>query len=317
MASLPQAPPLPKGTFQDRIVLITGGGTGLGYACALRFAFLGASVVITGRRESVLLKARDAIIAAGAPAALAIPMDVRDPKSVKAGIDRIETELGRLPCIVLNNAAGNFISPSERLSPNAWKAVVDIVLMGTIHVTTEVAKRWIAKRPVDAEATDPRMHPQVVFMQVGASYVERGTPFLAPSAAAKAAVLNLTQSLSVEWGKYNIRLFMVSPGPIYTKGAFERLDPTGKMINGSKKDLPLQRMGTTNEYADFATYLCSPFGSWLTGANIFFDGGSAAAGGEFTALRTLDRATWDSFEKAIRRTNESDKATRAVMKSKL
>ena len=318
MADLAKAM-LPSGTYSGRVVLITGGGTGLGYACACKFASLGASVVITGRRASVLEKAREGILAAGAPKVLAIPMDVRLPASVKSGVDAIVAEFGRPPCVVLNNAAGNFVSPSEKLSPNAWKSVVDIVLMGTIHVTTDVAKRWIALRPKEAAdgKAAGKQEPQVVFMQVGASYIERGAPYLAPSSAAKSAVFNLTQSLGVEWGKYNIRLWMVSPGPIYTKGAFNRLDPTGKMIDQAKDFLPLQRLGATDEYANLVAYGCSPFGAWLSGANIYFDGASAAAGGEFTSLRQLPRAHWDQMEAMIRQTNAKDKALRAAAKSKL
>lgn len=299
--------PLPAGCYDGRVVLITGGGTGLGLACAKRFASLGADVVITGRRAAVLEKAVEEIKAAGAKRAMGIPMDVRSPQSVAAGVDQVEQAFGRPPCVVLNNAAGNFVSPSERLSPNAWKAVIDIVLMGTINVTTDIGKRWI-KRRAEGVSKPEEHQPQVVFMQVGASYVERGHPFIAPSSVAKGAVLRLTEALSTEWGRHNIRLWMISPGPIYTEGAFDRLDPTGQMMKKGQHLLPLQRMGTKDEYADFVAYGCSPYASWLSGANIHFDGGSMAAGGEFAGLRDVTPAQWAAMEKMIRRTNAKDKA---------
>jgi 2,4-dienoyl-CoA reductase len=309
MSTKTAAAPLPEGTYKGRVVLITGGGTGLGLACAKKFAALGAKgVVITGRREAVLQKSKAEIeAAASGTKVLAIAMDVRQPDSVKAGVDRIEQEFGQPPCVVLNNAAGNFVSPSERLSPNAWKTIIDIVLMGTIHVTGDVAKRWIARRPKGVKATDAGMQPEVVFMQVGASYVERGQPFLAPSSAAKSAVLNLTQSLSVEWGKYNIRLWMISPGPIYTEGAFNRLDPSGAFTKKADALLPMQRMGSTEEYANFVTFGCSHYGSWLSGTNIYFDGAAAAAGGEFSPLRDVPMSQWDLMERMIRSNNDKSK----------
>lgn len=301
---------LPAGTYAGRVVLITGGGTGLGLACAKKFAALGAAVVITGRRVAVLEEAKKAIQQAAAAESkdkvLCLGMDVRLPDSVRAGIDAIEQAFGQPPDVVLNNAAGNFISPSERLTPNAWKAVIDIVLMGTIHVTTDVAKRWIAR---GSNVKDGR--PPIVFMQVGASYVERGTGFLAPSAAAKSAVLNLTQSLSAEWGKYNIRLWMISPGPIYTEGAFDRLDPTGGMMKRAEAELPMGRLGSQEEYANFVTFGCSPYASWLSGTNLYLDGASTAAGGEFQNVRKIPAEQWDAMEKLIRRRNTKDKAARS------
>jgi 2,4-dienoyl-CoA reductase len=298
-------------SYVGKFVLITGGGTGLGLNNALEFASRGAVVAITGRRLPVLQAARKEIDARAAAAghtgtrAVAVQMDVRSPESVAAGVDEaVAAAGGKLPSVVLNNAAGNFISPAERLSPNAWKAIIDIVLMGTIHVTTDIGRRWIAHRK-DAQQDAPQ--PQVVFMNVGTSYVGQGAPFLAPSAAAKSAVLSVLQSLSVEWGRHNIRMFMVSPGPIHTEGANSRLDPTGKGFAKAAKALPLRRAGRIEEYSRFVAHLCSDECAWLTGANIHFDGGSKAAGGEFQGLQQITGAQWDIMATAIRKTSAAQK----------
>ena len=312
-------PELPADLHKNGFVLITGGGTGLGLAAAKRFAACGARVAITGRREAVLEGAVKQIIAAAggrADAAVAVGMDVRDPHSVRDGVDAVVKHWGgQLPTVVINNAAGNFISPTEKLSPNAWKAIVDIVLMGTVHVTTDIGRRWIERRQIGVQKA-PDMLPQVVFMSIGASYVVKGQPFLAPSAAAKTAVLNVMNSLAVEWGKYNIRCFMVSPGPIYTEGAFSRLDPTGQnAATGDVQDhVPLGRMGTTDEYANLVAFLCSPMCSWLSGTNVHLDGGATVGGGEFGQLKKVTHEEWGLMEAAIRKQNAKDKAQRAKAK---
>lgn len=296
-----------------KIVLITGGGTGLGLACAQQYAAEGHPVCIAGRRAKVL-DAAIGVIKQRTPQAVvaAVTMDVRDPESVKRAVDELEQKLGGLPLIVLNNAAGNFISPSERLSGNAWRSIVSIVLFGSVNVTMEVGQRWIKVREgnLDKVLTEP----QVVFMNVGASYVDAAGPFVAPSAAAKTAVWSMTRSLSVEWAKYGMRFFMVSPGPIYTEGAFSRLDPGGMMLSKAQDDpgmlqemVPIGRLGTPEEYARFAYFLTSDACSWLTGTNINYDGGAHAGGGEFKALRRLPKKQWTQLENMIRARNKDEK----------
>lgn len=298
-------------SFAGKIVLITGGGTGLGLACATRYVSLGATVFITGRRDVVLQKSVAAIKQVNPSAQIfGIPMDVKSNASVVESIEKLLVITnGALPSVILNNAAGNFISPTERLTANAWKSINDIVFMGTVNVTMEIAKRWIAVReklPTDAEKAKL---PQVVFMQVGTSYADRGQPFLAPSAASKAAVLSLTLSLAREFGKFNMRFIMVSPGPIYTEGAFDRLDPTGAMSNQEniKARLPLGRMGTTDEYSNFVAFVTSDAASWLSGVNINFDGGSHANGLEFHGLESVTNDDWDMLAEAIRASNTKSK----------
>jgi 2,4-dienoyl-CoA reductase len=239
-------------------------------------------------------------------------MDVRHPDSINAAIDTVLSQSGSLPHVIVNNAAGNFISPTENLSTNAWRSITEIVYLGTVNVTTIIGKRWIAARlakygndlsklPKEAATMDP----QVVFMAVGTSYVATGCAFLAPSAAAKAAVWSMTQSLSVEWGKYNIRLFMVSPGGIYTDGAFSRLDPTGQASDPARiaSVVPLGRLGNHMEYVNMVAYLTSDAASWLSGANVHFDGGSHAGGGEFRPLRDVTPQEWKILEQMIRKTD--------------
>ena len=302
-------------SFAGSVVLITGGGTGLGLACAKKYASLGATVVISGRREAVLQKSVDAVVA-DIPSAKMFPiaMDVKSHESVAAGIDKLlQLTNQQLPDIILNNAAGNFISPTERLSPNAWKAINDIVYMGTVNVTMEVAKRWITLRGVDDKAAAGKADwtkKQVVFMQVGTSYIDRGQPFLAPSAAAKSAVWSFTQSLAREFGKFNMRFLMVSPGPIYTEGAFSRLDPTGQSTSPEaiKLRIPLGRMGNTEEYAQFVSFVTSSQASWLSGVNIHLDGGSHAQGLEFFGLQDVTKEQWDMMEEHIRGVNAKSKS---------
>ena len=298
------------------VAFITGGGTGLGLACAKEFRRRGYTVVVTGRRGAVLEEACKAIRSVAAPRAglevFSSTMDVRSAEGVTSSVDAAVAMCGgSLPNIVVNNAAGNFISPSERLTPNAWKAIMDIVVHGTINVTMEIGRRWIAAAQTTSVPADS------IFVQVGASYAGKAGPFVAASAAAKSATLSLTQSLAVEWGRYGLRTLMVSQGPIYTEGAFSRLDPGGVMSQASdlSATVPLRRQGSPEEYAGFlASLVCQPGAStWLSGAHVHFDGGAAAAGGEFGALQRLTKAEWDAVESQVRSVNSQGKVSRAKL----
>lgn len=288
----------------------------MGLGCAKKFASLGYSVVISGRREDVLRSAAESInnkSSGDAVRCYYFVMDVRNAAQVTAAIEYTVSCCGSLPNIIVNNAAGNFISPSENLSPNAWKTIMDIVFFGTVHVIGEVGKRWIQLRS-GPQSGSSSAEPQVVFVSVGASYVSRGAPFLAPSAAAKAAVLSVHESLAVEWGKYNMRFFMISPGYIHTEGASSRLDPSGRVSEDEiKRVIPLQRAGTVEEYAHFVAFTTSTACSWLTGVNIHLDGGSAAAGGEFQDLKNVPKEQWTALTKQIRHTSSLDKEKRAKL----
>ena len=209
------APMLPAGAFAGKVALVTGGGTGLGKAMATQLSRLGATVAISSRRRDVLEATAAEISAATGGRVLALPADVRDPEAVRAAVDALVREAG-LPHVIINNAAGNFISPFERLTPNGFRTIVDIVLNGTANVTLEVGKRLIAAKQGAA------------FLAITTTYADTGSAFVAPSAAAKAGVATLTRSLAAEWGRHGIRLVGIAPGPIETEGAFSRLDPTGR-----------------------------------------------------------------------------------------
>lgn len=257
-------------------ILITGGGTGLGRAMTERFAGLGARVGIFGRRPEPLEATAGAVRQAGGTAAWA-QADVRDPAQVEAAVARLEGELGELTGLV-NNAAGNFLAPSEDLSPNAFDAVVRIVLHGTYHTTMAVGRRWIE-----------RGTPGHV-LSIVTTYAWTGSAFVLPSACAKAGVLAMTRSLAVEWGTYGIRSNAIAPGPFPTEGAFSRLMPPGFMEN-AKKWNPLGRFGEKAELADLAVYLFSPGATYVNGECVVIDGGEWLKNGqEFGKFTDLPRA---------------------------
>merc|ERR1739838_1243974 len=218
-----------------------------------------------------------------------IQCDVRDPDKVKEAVDACVSAFGSLPDCVVNNAAGNFISPTERLSANAFKTVVDIVLLGTANVTLEIGKRLI-----EAEQG-------CAFLGITVGYAQSGSGYVTPSAASKAGVEALTKSLAAEWGKYGMRFNVIDPGPIYTEGAFSRLDPQGRIAGEGWKLLPVGRMGEVEEIANLATFLCSDYASWLSGDIIMFDGAKFPhAAGEFNKLDMYTKEQWDQMENMIR-----------------
>merc|ERR1719187_2162826 len=228
---------LPPGTYKDKVVLVTGGGTGLGKGMSLKFSQLGAKVAICSRRLPVLEEAAKEISALSGGVVLPVQLDIRDPKAVTAAVDQIEAELG-LPSVVIHNAAGNFISPTERLSANAFQTIIDIVLKGTGFLTLDVGKRMIKE---DRGG---------VFLAITTHYVFEGSAYVVPSACAKSGVETMMKSLGVEWGQYGIRMNCIAPGPIYTEGAFSRLDPSGTMINQAVKAIPTGRCGEVEEISN-------------------------------------------------------------------
>lgn len=251
----------------DSTILVTGGGTGLGRAMVERYASLGAKVAITGRRTAPLEETVAAIRAAGGTAAWA-SCDVRDPENVRASMDTLEAELGPINGLV-NNAAGNFLAASEDLSPNAFDAVVKIVLNGTFHTTRELGRRWIER------GTPGSM------LNIVTTYAWMGSAFVLPSACAKAGVLAMTRSLAVEWATYQIRVNAIAPGPFPTEGAFSRL-MAGDFAETARREIPAGRFGRPEELADLATYLMSPGAAYITGECVVIDGGEwLRAGQEF------------------------------------
>lgn len=284
---------LPSNTFAGKVAFITGGGTGLGKGMTSALSSLGAQCFIASRKLEVLKETAEEISAKTGNKVYAVQCDVRDPPSVEAAVKHMISTAG-LPSVVINNAAGNFASPTERLSPNAWKTVTDIVLNGTAYVTLEIGKELIKAKKGAA------------FLAITTPYAESGSGFVVPSSSAKAGVEALSKSLSAEWGRYGLRFNVIQSGPIKTKGAFSRLDPSGKFEKIMIDRLPTGRLGTIEEIANLASYLCSDYANWISGAVIRFDGGNfVSIAGEFNELRKVTMKEWDVLESMIRKTKGS------------
>jgi NAD(P)-dependent dehydrogenase (short-subunit alcohol dehydrogenase family) len=260
---LPEPPPvgesaLPPGTFDGVSVLVTGGGTGLGKAIAAEFARLGAAIVIASRKEEHLAAGREAIEAIGART-VTVLCDIRQPDEIASAFDAAEAEVG-LPGVLVNNAAANFPVPAEDMSPNAWRTVVDITLNGTFLCAREFARRHLATGSPGS------------IVNVGASYAWTGGPGFAHSAAAKAGVKNLTESLAVEWGPYGIQVNALVPGLFPHEDMTD--DIRGNLDRTSDKDAcqPAMRVGRRQELGWAATFLTSPYGRFISGHTLVVDG---------------------------------------------
>jgi len=286
---------LPPGSYAGKVVLITGGGTGLGKGMSHKFSQLGAKVAIASRRLPVLEAAAKEISASTGGVVLPVQLDIRDPDAIKVAVDRIEQELG-LPSVVIHNAAGNFISPTERLSANAFQTILDIVLKGTAFLTLDVGKRMITQKTGG------------VFLAITTHYTNEGSGFVVPSACAKAGVETMMKSLGVEWGRQGIRMNCIAPGPIETEGAFGRLDPTGEMSGAMLEQIPEGRLGEIEEIANLATFICSDYASWINCETVTLDGGEfRSLAGEFNKLTQIAPEQWDMMEAIIRKTNKKSK----------
>ncbi|CAH2285543.1 2,4-dienoyl- reductase, mitochondrial [Pelobates cultripes] len=284
---------LPPDTFKGKVAFITGGGTGLGKGMTTALSRLGAECVIASRKLDVLEKTASEITSETGNKVHPVQCDVRDPDSVKKAVTELIRVAGH-PNVVINNAAGNFVSPSERLSPNAWKTITDIVLNGTAYVTLEVGKELI------------KAGKGAAFLGITTIYAESGSGFVVPSASAKAGVDALYKSLASEWGRYGMRFNVIQPGPIKTKGAFSRLDPMGVFEKEMLQRLPCGRLGLPEEIANLAIYLCSDYANWVSGAIIRMDGGEYVfMAGEFNSLQKVTNEQWDIMEKLIRKTKGS------------
>ncbi len=276
---------LKEGALKGKNILVTGGGTGLGKSMGEYFLELGANLVITSRKIDVLQETAKEMMAAKGGKVIPIACDVRDIDQVEAMWKDAKAALGEIH-VVLNNAAGNFISPTERLSTNAFNTVLDIVLKGTSQVTLTAGKDWInSKQPG-------------TFLNIVTTYAWTGSGYVVPSAAAKAGVLAMTRSLAVEWAKYGIRSNAIAPGPFPTEGAWSRLLPGDllKKFDPAKK-VPVGRVGEHQELANIAAYLVSDYSSYVNGEVVTIDGGEWLKGaGEFNNLEAIPQEMWDMME---------------------
>lgn len=276
---------LKPGAFAGKTIVITGGGTGLGRSMGLCLLSLGARLVICGRRAEVLKQTARELEQETGGEVLPQPCDVRVTDQVDALVAAAKGRFGAVHGLI-NNAAGNFICPTERLSYNAFQTVVDIVLGGTTHCTLAFGKQWIA------EGT-----PGVI-LNIVATYASSGSGYVVPSAVAKAGVLALTRSLASEWGKYGIRSNAIAPGPFPTEGAWSRLMPESLQgLFDPAARIPLGRVGEHQELANLAAYLLSDYSAYMTGSCITLDGGESVRGaGEFNYLEAVASRQWDELQ---------------------
>jgi NAD(P)-dependent dehydrogenase (short-subunit alcohol dehydrogenase family) len=272
-----------KNLLQGKVVVITGGGTGLGKSMAMRMSELGAKLVITSRRQEVLDNTAIEIREKTGNDVFAVSGDVRKYEDVERVLAEAIEHYGEVN-VLLNNAAGNFISPTERLSAKAFDTVVDIVLRGSYYWTLAIGKYWIQKGI------------RGTILNTVTTYSYTGSAYVVPSAVSKAGVLNMTRSLAVEWGKYGIRLNAIAPGPFPTPGAWKRLLPDPSMEKQLINRIPLKRVGEHIELANLASYLVSDYSSYITGEVITIDGGEWLAGaGEFNWLEIVKPEQWDAI----------------------
>ena len=285
-----QAKMLRDNALDDKVIVVTGGGSGLGKAMTKYFLELGAKVAITSRDLEKLKNTAKELESETGGTCLPIQCDVRHYEEVENMLAEVLKSFGKVD-VLLNNAAGNFISPTERLSANAFDTVIDIVLKGTKNCTLAFGKHWIETK----QSTS-------TILNIVTTYAFTGSSYVVPSATAKAGVLALTRSLAVEWAKYGIRSNAIAPGPFPTKGAWDRLLPgdLAKKFDTSKR-VPLQRNGEHQELANLAAYLVSDFSAYINGEVVVIDGGEWLKGaGQFNDLSAIPKELWDQLEAMIK-----------------
>ncbi|WP_149913625.1 SDR family oxidoreductase [Sphingobacterium cavernae] len=274
-------------------IVVTGGGTGLGRAMATYFSELGANVVITSRKLDVLSQTANEIESKTKNSVVAVSCDVRNIEDVERLYKETVDNFGAVDVLV-NNAAGNFISPTERLSANAFSTIIDIVLKGTANCTLTFGKKWIESKQT------------ANILNIITTYAFTGSGYVVPSAVAKGGVLTMTRSLAAEWGKYGIRSNAIAPGPFPTKGAWDRLLPEELAAKFDFKNrVPLKRVGEHQELANLAAFLISDFAGYINGEIITIDGGEWLQGaGQMNGMEAIAPEMWDYIEKAIRENNK-------------
>ncbi|WP_313367033.1 SDR family oxidoreductase [Sphingobacterium mizutaii] len=284
---------LQQDALKGKTVVVTGGGTGLGKAMSIYFSELGANVVITSRKLDVLEETAKEIQGKTGNPVLPVACDIRNTEEIKLVREKAIEIFGQVDVLV-NNAAGNFISPTERLSANAFSTIIDIVLKGTVNCTLEFGKHWIERK----QAAN--------VLNIVTTYAFTGSGYVVPSAVAKGGVVTLTKSLAVEWGKYGIRHNAIAPGPFPTKGAWDRLLP-GELVQkfDFKNRVPLKRVGEHQELANLAAFLISDFAGYINGEIISIDGGEWLQGaGQMNGMEAIPSEMWDTIEQTIRKNNK-------------
>ena len=282
--------------LKGKKILVTGGGTGLGREMAKHFAMHGAELYICGRRQNVLEETANIITSKYDSKVYFDTLDIRDSKDVDDYVQSI-FEKGPLDGLV-NNAAGNFISPTKDLSPKGFDAISNIVFHGTFYMTHSVGKRWIESSKKGS------------IINILTTWVWTGSPYVVPSAMSKSGINTMTKSLAAEWGKYGIKINGIAPGPFPTKGAWERLNPDNN--DESMMDtVPLGRVGEMIELQNLATFLMADGCDYLTGQTIGIDGAQyLTGGGTFSQLDKLTDDDWEKMRQLIRNANNKDKANR-------
>ena len=274
----------------DKVIVVTGGGSGLGKAMTKYFMELGAKVAITSRDLEKLKNTAKELETETGGICLPLQCDVRHYDQVEAMLQATLKEFGKVD-VLLNNAAGNFIAPTERLSANAFDTIIDIVLKGSKNCTLAFGKHWI----------DSKQESSTI-LNIVTTYAWTGSAYVVPSATAKAGVLAMTRSLAVEWAKYGIRSNAIAPGPFPTKGAWDRLLPgdLAEKFDMAKK-VPLRRVGDHQELANLAAYLVSDFSAYINGEVVTIDGGEWLQGaGQFNILEKIPQEMWDMLEQMIK-----------------
>lgn len=281
---------LRDGALNDKVIVVTGGGSGLGKSMTKYFMELGAKVAITSRDLDKLKNTAAELEKETGGKCLPVQCDVRHYEEVESMLTSVLDEFGKAD-VLLNNAAGNFISPTERLSANAFDTIIDIVLKGSKNCTLAFGKHWI----------DTKQETSTI-LNIVTTYAWTGSAYVVPSATAKAGVLAMTRSLAVEWAKYGIRSNAIAPGPFPTKGAWDRLLPGDlKDKFDLAKKVPLKRVGDHQELANIAAYLVSDFSAYVNGEVITIDGGEWLKGaGQFNLLEAIPEEMWDMLEAMIK-----------------
>ena len=287
--------------LKGKHILVTGGGTGLGKEMATHFASLGADIAICGRREDPLKDTAKTLTDQFGINAYYETLDIRSPQDVEGFVENV-FNIKPLTGLV-NNAAGNFISPTHKLSSRGFDAISNIVMHGTFYVTHSVGQKWIAHQLPGS------------ILSILATWIWTGSAYVVPSAMSKSAIHAMTMSLAVEWGPKNIRVNAIAPGAFPTKGMTARLDPNGSMMSDGadvSKSIPMGRVGKMEELQNLASFLMSDGCDYLTGQSIALDGAQhLSGGGTFSSLASVSDKDWDNIKTAIQQTNAKDKQDRS------